>query len=472
MDENEEFTGEEFGESGFSEFESIEPEFSQPEFTGGAFTESSFIGVETTETDFTATNFADVGVTGTEFTAAEFPKAEFTKDDSSQAELTEAELRRRREIARRRKLAARERRRKRRRQEAIFRCSILLIIVILLIVGIIKGISGIWKHFHNKKESDKVSENIIEPTSTEATTEEFKVDKSILALEMPADRDSAIAVIKVRAATTKDTDLANICDNAAVYSDRVLMNLAANPELKQFTMDYLTKVNIAYDGEFTMDVSTDEVPLLLQYDEQWGYADYGNNLLAYSGSAPTCLAMAATYLKKDTAYNPIKIGDFAMANNYLDENNKTSWDLMTKGTAKLGLSCNEMSVNEGNIKANLDEGRVIICCMQSGDFTQDEHYIVIRGYDGHNFLINDPASQARSEITWPFERLSSQIKNMWAIGSDGPAVTPEDNTDNGNNDNSTTINTSAGDSSNADTGNDTTGTNNSNNSTNNNSNPN
>lgn len=387
-------------------------------------------------------------------------------------ELTEEELKRRREIARRRKMAARERRRKKRRQEAIIRCSILLIIVILLIVGIVKGISGIWKHFHNKKESDKVTENVMQPTTTEATTEEFKVDNSILALEMPADRDAAIAMIKACATTTKDTDLSNICDNAAVYSDRVLMNLAANPELKQFTMDYLTKVNITYDGNFSMDVSTDEVPLLLQYDEQWGYADYGDNLLAYGGSAPTCLAMAATYLKKDTSYNPIKIGDFAMANNYLDENNKTSWDFITKGTAKLGLSCNEMSVNEGNMKANLDEDRVIICCMQSGDFTKDEHYIVIRGYDGHNFLVNDPASQARSKITWPFERLSSQIKNMWAIGSDGPAVTPESDTTSGNDDNSTARDTSAGDSGSTATGNDTTASSSNNNSTNNDSNPN
>ena len=69
-------------------------------------------------------------------------------------ELTEEELRRRREAARRRKLAARERRRRKRRQEAIIRCSILLIIVILLIVGIVKGISGIWKHFHNKKKEN------------------------------------------------------------------------------------------------------------------------------------------------------------------------------------------------------------------------------------------------------------------------------------------------------------------------------
>lgn len=343
-------------------------------------------------------------------------------------ELTEEELKRRREAARRRKMAARERRRRKRRQEAIIRCSILLIIVILLIVGIVKGISGIWKHFHDKKkDNDKVSEKVMEPTTETPTTEEFKVDNSILAIEMPADREAALTILKERAESEDDTELQNICDNAAVYSDRVLLNLAANPELKQFTIDYLTKVTVAYDGEFTMDVSTDNVPLLLQYDEQWGYADYGDNLLAYSGAAPTCLAMAASYLKKDASYNPIKIGDFAMANSYIDENNKTSWDLMTKGTGQLGLSCNELSVNEGNMKANLDEGRVIICCVQTGDFTKDEHYIVIRGYDDYKFLVNDPASQARSEIAWPFERLSSQIKNMWAIGNDGSASSEDDN---------------------------------------------
>ena len=353
-------------------------------------------------------------------------------------ELTEEELRRRREAARRRKMAARERRRKKRRQEAIIRCSILLIIVILLITGIVKGISGIWKHFHDKKkENDKISEQMMQPTTEEPTTEEFKVDSSILALAMPKDRDEALTILKERAEAEADTELAGICDNAAVYSDRVLINLAANPELKQFTVDYLTKVAIAYDGDFSMDVSTDDVPLLLQYDDQWGYADYGDNLLAYDGAAPTCLAMAASYLKKDTSYNPIKVGDFAMANNYLAEDNKTSWDLMTKGTGQLGLSCDEMSVNEGNMKAALDEGKVIICCLQAGDFTQDEHYVVIRGYDDYKFFINDPASKARSEIAWPFERLNSQIKNMWAIGSDGPSATPEDDTSTGDNDDAT-----------------------------------
>lgn len=380
-------------------------------------------------------------------------------------ELTEEELRRRREAARRRKMAARERRRKKRRQEAIVRCSILLIIVILLIVGLVKGISGISKHFRDnrdKKKSDKSSEQQLNPTTEAPTTEEFKVDSSILAAALPADRESALALIKERAEAEADTELQNICDNEAVYSDRVLINLAANPELKQYTIDYLTKVTTAYDGDFSMDIATDDVPLLLQYDDQWGYADYGDNLIAYNGAAPTCLAMAASYLKKDTSYNPIKVGDFAMENSYLDENSKTTWDLMTKGTGQMGLTCDEMSVNEGNMKASLDDGKVIICCMQSGDFTLDEHYIVIRGYDDYKFFVNDPASKARSEIAWPFERLSSQIKNMWAIGVNLSAIPEGDSSEappdggqagDGTADNDTT----GGDTSTDDTGNATDG---------------
>jgi hypothetical protein len=357
-------------------------------------------------------------------------------NENEYEELSEEELQRRREI-RRRKLAARERRRKKRRQEAIIRCSILLIIVILLIVGIVKGISGIWKHFHNnKKENDKVSEQVMEPTTETPTTEEFKVDESILAQEMPADRDTALAMIKEQADAEEDTDLQNIYDNAAVYSDRVLKNLAINTELKDYTTDYLTKVSIAYDGDFTMDISTTDVPLLMQYDEQWGYADYGSNLLAYDGSAPTCVSMVYTYLKQDGSQNPIKVGDYFMSMGYVDEDDKTSWEAMTQGVKGLGLEADELSVNEGNMKAALDEGRVIICSVGSGDFTKEtEHFIVIRGYDDYKFYVNDPSSNARSQIAWPFERLSSQINNMWAFNvssstdSSGSLDSAEDGTD-------------------------------------------
>lgn len=338
-----------------------------------------------------------------------------------------------RENARRRKMAARERRRKKRRQEAIIRCSILLIVVILLLIGIIKCITGIFNHFHEKKvEKQRQEELLKNPPTEEPTTEAFTVDEGILARPLPATKEEAIATLETEAAT--DPDIKNILENSAVYSDRVFINLAANPELKQFTLDYVTKINPAYDGEFTMEVSANAVPFYQQYDPQWGYADYGKSLIAYDGSAPTCVAMAYNYLKKDGSLNPIKIGDAFMASQYVNnETNETSWDAFTQGVKEFGLASNELSINEGNMKGELDDGNVIICCVSDGDFIKGKpHYILVAGYDKDRFIIYDPSSIQRSNITWPFDRFNGQIKNMWSLSVDPNAtMTPPEDTSTG-----------------------------------------
>jgi len=374
-------------------------------------------------------------------------------------QLTEEEVR----AAKRRKMAARERRRKKRRQEAIIRCSILLIIVILLLIGIIKGISGIFSHFHEKKvEKQRQEELLKNPPTEEPTTEAFTVDEAILAQPIPETREEAVAILEQQAET--DPDIKNILENSAVYSDRVFINLAANPELKQFTLDYVTKINPAYDGDFTMDVATSAVPFYIQYDPQWGYADYGKSLLGYDGSAPTCVAMVYNYLKQDGSLNPIRIGDAFMDASYVDENNATSWEAFTKGVAQFGLMSDELSINEGNMKAALEDGRVIICCMSDGDFIKDkEHYIVITGYKNERFTVYDPSSVARSNVAWPFDRINGQIKNMWAFAVDpnytaAPSADEEDTTTNeggegeteGTNDDGTNDSTDNTDTSNED----------------------
>ena len=154
----------------------------------------------------------------------------------NEEQLTESELedlRRERAAARRRKLAARERRRKKRRQQAIIRCSILLVAVILVIFIIVKLITGIVGLFTKDKKQKATTEA---PATTQEVTTEAPVadiDEAILAKDLPADRDAAIAVLQTAAET--DTDIKNIMDNQAVYSDILLRNLAANLEMKQFT---------------------------------------------------------------------------------------------------------------------------------------------------------------------------------------------------------------------------------------------
>lgn len=356
-------------------------------------------------------------------------------DEYENEQLTEAELediRRERAAARRRKLAARERRRKKRRRQAIIRCSILLLAVILIITGIVKMISGIWKHFHKDKSSDKVTEQMTDTTTEEPAAEEVKaeIDDAILAKELPADREAALLLLQSQ--SESDPDIKSIYDNAAVYPDKILQCLAVNSEMKQFVIDYPTKISIVFDGSFSVDVPENEVPLFLQFDEQWGYADYGSNIIGINGCGPTCLSMAYTYLKQDGSMNPIKVADFSASSGYLNESGDTNWALMTDGARTLGLTSEEVALSKENMTSALEDGKVIVCSMSPGDFTRSGHFILIRDYKDGLFYVNDPNSEARSNVGWDYERLSSQISNMWALGAgngdSGQTGNPENTT--------------------------------------------
>ncbi|MGN0437324.1 MAG: C39 family peptidase [Lachnospiraceae bacterium] len=337
-------------------------------------------------------------------------------------ELTPEELeqeRRRKANAKRRRMEAREQRRRKRRQQAIIRCSILLIIVILIIVGIVKIISGIAHSISSKK--DKTTE-----VTTEATTEEeiiATIDDSILAKELPATREDALAIIQGYA--DSDTEYKDIYDNAAVFSDDLLRYVAVIPEMKRFVIDYIAKISIVFEGNFTLTAPVDEVPLYIQFDEQWGYADYGDGVIAIRGAGPTCLAMAYTYIKQDGSQNPIKIADMAMEYGYLTEEGATANILFTDGAARLGMKSTEFAVDKDAMVDALDNGKVIICDVTAGDFTTTSSYIVIKGYKNGLFLINDPMSEARSSVGWDFPRLSSQIAKMWILEDGGDPVEPE-----------------------------------------------
>ncbi len=344
---------------------------------------------------------------------------------SPQEELTEAEiadLKRQKAIARRKKLAARERRRKQRRRQAIIRCSILLAIVILLIVGLVLLISGIAKNAKKKQKERELSEYY---ATSEVTTEEpvADIDDAIVAKEIPTDRNAALIIL--RKAAENDSTIQSICDSAAAMPDILLQHLAANTELKDFTLSYPAKINIVFDGNFELEVPEDEVPLLLQFDESWGYADYSTDILALRGAGPTALSMVYTYLKKDGYQNPIRIADYATEKGYLDEDGKTHWSLMTDGVKELGLESTELSVEKEDMITALEDGKLLICQVTKGDFTTEESFLVIRDYKDGFFYVNDPTSKARSEVGWDFKRLRGQIAKMCVLEAGAQTTSPD-----------------------------------------------
>lgn len=68
------------------------------------------------------------------------------------------------------------------------------------------------------------------------------------------------------------------------------------------TLDYVYNYPELKDRRFDIDLSADAqsgaVPLFIQWDERWGYEPYGSGFIGTSGCGPTCLSMAAVYLRK------------------------------------------------------------------------------------------------------------------------------------------------------------------------------
>ena len=64
-----------------------------------------------------------------------------------------------------------------------------------------------------------------------------------------------------------------------------------NPDAREFCNRYLELRNEEPTANLSAYADCEGVPLFLQWDLQWGYFDYGGNLLGLSGCGPTCLSM-------------------------------------------------------------------------------------------------------------------------------------------------------------------------------------
>ena len=198
------------------------------------------------------------------------------------------------------------------------------------------------------------------------------------------------------------------------YPKSLIELLERNPETEQFVLEYPT----AKDASYSIDLSgysRDSIPLFLQWDQRWGYIQYGSDVAGLTGCGPVCLSMAAYYLTGDSAYSPDKILRFASENGYYVEGSGSSWTLISEGGVKLGFDVTELPLDENRIRTNLEAGVPVICVMGPGDFTTSGHFIVLTGLEDGKFRVNDPNSMANSEKLWSYKQIAGQIKNLWAI---------------------------------------------------------
>ena len=198
------------------------------------------------------------------------------------------------------------------------------------------------------------------------------------------------------------------------YPASLLALMERNPETESFVKAYPQKKNETPIIDLSEYAHCAEVPLLLQWDERWGYTRYGSDFMAITGCGPTCLSMVAIYLTGDTSLDPRTIADFAQQNEYSVHGSGGSWTLISEGGPKLGLTVEEVPLDKNVLFHHLEKSTPVIAIMGPGDFTDEGHFIVMTGLDDGKIIINDPNSPKRSRLSWSFEDIQDQILNLWA----------------------------------------------------------
>lgn len=227
---------------------------------------------------------------------------------------------------------------------------------------------------------------------------------------------SAATLAKLKSMENREPKLRTVLQNPEHYPAPLLKALTRNPELLNFTLDYPKKKGTSSEWiNLSGKYKPGSIPLLMQWDEDWGYAPYGNGIIGLDGCGPACLSMVLVGLTGKTDWNPEKVAQFSEQNGYLDKSsNSTRWTLMSEGAKNLGLKSSELPLSEDRMADELSAGHPIICILGPGDFTTDGHFIVLTSYSSGSFTVHDPFSKARSAKQWSFNTLKPQIRNLWA----------------------------------------------------------
>lgn len=187
--------------------------------------------------------------------------------------------------------------------------------------------------------------------------------------------------------------------------------LRKNNETLNFVMDY-DKRNHDFSSGTQISEESTTIPLLLQWDERWGYAPYGTSMISSAGCGPTCLAMVVSYFTKDETITPYTMAQYSIENGHVTDEGATYCALM-ESTEEWNIHVVSEDPDEKIVEEALKAGNPIICNVFPGDFTETGHFIVLTGYADGMVSVNDPFSRRNSLKLWRFADIQDQIDRMW-----------------------------------------------------------
>jgi hypothetical protein len=184
---------------------------------------------------------------------------------------------------------------------------------------------------------------------------------------------------------------------------------------------YTEAVSSQNAGDIILPSTSVNIHYYNQSDPRWGNNMYGpNNTISVYGCGPTALAMVVTSLTGNEV-DPLQMAQWAYENGYFCQDSGSYHSIIPEGASKWGLTVSPVTdYSKENLQTLLSTGSILVALMGNGHFTENGHFILIRGVTlGGNFLIADPVSLENSQKEWPPSTIIDEAKYA-ASSSDGP----------------------------------------------------
>jgi hypothetical protein len=322
---------------------------------------------------------------------------------------------------------------------------ILIVINVLLVIClcISLGAWGIFSYMDKKEQESRFAKlesllqveqskaDLIENLQAEGRDEELLETLKNAAMEnSPLEyytsvsqqeriEDEDEAKISAYELTTEALQARFLLEHYDQIDDALLEFYVKDHDRYNFVQYSITNTDLEYpEGKdsATLTENLDSVPLLLQWDTRWGYDAYGDSTIWQAACAPTSLAMVFSYLLQDPTITPETMVRYSEEAGCWVSGVGTSHALMSLAAENYGVDVYQTYVDADSVKAELEEGRILVLNMAPGTFTSIGHFIVATGLQDGKLVINDPNSIERSSKLWDIDEVLSQTNAIWSYG--------------------------------------------------------
>ncbi|MDY3947198.1 MAG: C39 family peptidase [Ezakiella sp.] len=210
---------------------------------------------------------------------------------------------------------------------------------------------------------------------------------------------------------TVDEDAEFILKNIDKYPDNLIKLASNRVDALPFIRRYLDQKEVKQTTEESY-ITGRKFPLYILWDERWGYKQY-DDLFVTIGCGPTTAAMIINGYGGELT--PIELMDEEIENRFYIENTGTSWEGIRALLKNHGIKTEDIPTVKTKYIKHLETGNPILINVRPSKFTGVGHFMLIAGYDGENFILNDSNSLRYSLEPLSFEELEQVVRGAWTV---------------------------------------------------------